>query len=47
MFGRKKQNIPKKEEIKEEKEDKFINESPQICLFDLDESVLEGFEEEF
>lgn len=42
MFGRKKQNAPEIEEIKLER---AIHESPQICLFDLDESVLEGFKD--
>ncbi|MDW0360526.1 hypothetical protein Q8G38_14490 [Halomonas venusta] len=45
MFGRKNQNVPEREEIKVEEAEKLIHESPQICLFDLDESVLEGFED--
>ncbi|MFY0667250.1 MAG: hypothetical protein JXQ95_04375 [Alteromonas stellipolaris] len=45
MFGRKKQDTSEKQEVKMEKDDKSIHESPQICLFDLDNSVLGGFED--
>jgi hypothetical protein len=45
MFGGKKQNNEVKVEVKVEKEEKTIHESPHICLFDLDESVVEAFAE--
>jgi hypothetical protein len=45
MFRKKKQNIHDKEEVKMNKEEKLIHESPQICLFDLDESIVEAFAE--
>lgn len=45
MFGRKKQDTTEEQEVKMEKDDKSIHESPQICLFDLDNSVLGGFED--
>ncbi|MDC9502919.1 MULTISPECIES: hypothetical protein [unclassified Pseudoalteromonas] len=45
MFGRKKQDSTKEKEVKVETDEKSIHESPQICLFDLDESVLEGFKD--
>nr|WP_317200775.1 hypothetical protein [uncultured Psychrobacter sp.] len=44
MFAKKKHDIPE-ENIKVEQEYKSVHETPLICLFDLDESVLQSFKE--
>jgi len=44
MFAKKKQDISE-EKTKVEQEYKSVHETPLICLFDLDESVLQSFKE--
>lgn len=45
MFARKKQGTSE-DKTKVEQEYKSVHETPLICLFDLDESVLSSFKED-
>ncbi|MGI0119635.1 hypothetical protein [Zooshikella sp. RANM57] len=43
MFKKKKQDAQENEGVKMEKEAQVVHDSPQICLFDLDKSIVDSF----